>query len=638
MPKIFDTSRLLCASLLTILSTSAFAQSVAEDDEHIDVSTRLVEITVVANGSEQRPYKVGQAVTLIKREEIEQKQFQTVSDLLATTQGVTVTRNGGIGQTTAVRIRGAEGDQTLTLIDGVRVNDPSSPGGAFDFANLLSGNIERIEILRGPNSVPWGSQALGGVVNIVTAQPEGDFSGSARAEYGFKNSKQFVGQIGGAAGVVTASLGGGYFEDDGISAFSGGTERDGYRQYGANGRIGVEISEDITLDFRGYYANSRVAYDGFQSSFPFGQTDTNEFGKTQELFGYAGLNATLFDGVLKNRLSFTISDINRDNFDPGFGTAPSFFGRGRVERIEYQGDARISDNIRSVFGVEHESSRFTDGFSPASTNLNSIYAQLILDPTNRLTISGGARLDDHKNYGTKATFSANAAWRPFDGTIIRASFGEGFKAPTLFQLFSDFGNPALKPETARSYDVGIEQSLINGTLKLGATLFVRDTNNQIDFASCFGSTAPICATRPDGYYDNIARTRAQGVEAFVEMRPTSDLTLSANYSLIDAKNRATNRVLLRRPKHSVNAAIDWSARDWLKVGASIQTVSDSVDGFGGSRRLDGYTLVALRAAVPIGEALEIYGRIENLFDARYATVAGFGTYGRNAHVGVRAKF
>lgn len=637
MPKIFDNSRLLCASLLTMLSTSAFAQSVTEDGDYVHTAL-VVEIVVVANGSAQRPEKVGQAFTLIKREEIEQKQFQTVSDLLATTQGVTVTRNGGIGQTTAVRIRGAEGDQTLTLIDGVRVNDPSSPGGAFDFANLLSGNIERIEILRGPNSVPWGSQALGGVVNIVTAQPDGDFSGSARAEYGFKNSKQFVGQIGGTAGIVTASLGGGYFEDDGISAFSGGTERDGYRQYGANGRIGVEISDDINLDFRGYYANSRVAYDGFQSSFPFGQTDTNEFGKTQELFGYAGLNATLFDGALKNRLSFTISDINRDNFDPAFGTAPSFFGRGRVERIEYQGDARISDNIRSVFGIEHENSGFTDGFSPASTNLNSIYAQLILDPTNRLTISGGARLDDHKNYGTKATFSANAAWRPASGTIIRASFGEGFKAPTLFQLFSDFGNPALKPETARSYDVSIEQSLINGTLKLGATLFARDTNNQIDFASCFGSTAPICATRPDGYYDNIARTRAQGVEAFVEMRPTSDLTLSANYSLIDAKNRATNRVLLRRPKHSVNAAIDWAARDWLKVGASIQTVSDSVDGFGGSRRLDGYTLVALRAAVPIGEALEIYGRIENLFDAGYATVAGFGTLGRNAHIGVRAKF
>jgi vitamin B12 transporter len=356
------------------------------------------------------------------------------------------------------------------------------------------------------------------------------------------------------------------------------------------------------------------------------------------VFGYAGLNVALFNGALKNRLAFTLSDTARDSFDPAFGTAPSFIARGRVERFEYQGDATISDGIRAVFGVEYETSRFRDDFTRYSTGVTSGYLQAILKPFDALTLTGGVRVDDHKTYGTKATISANAAWRVGSGTIIRASYGEGFKAPTLYQLFSDYGNDTLKPETAQSYDVGIEQSLIDGTLKAGITAFRRNTTNQIDFFGCFGSTNPRCATRPFGFYDNIARTRAEGVEAFLEIRPTSTLTVAANYSLIDASNRLTGKPLLRRPKNSINASIDWAARDWLKLGANVQTVSDSVDGFGGTIRLDGYTLATIRAAVPIGEHFEFYGRVENLFDVNYETVSGYGTLRRNAHVGVRAKF
>jgi vitamin B12 transporter len=621
---------------LALLPTSSFAQT---DDCDKDNSCIIIAdpirpdlIVVTANGSSTPLWEVGQAITVLTNQAIADRQSTSVADLLSTTPGITVSRNGGPGQTTAVRIRGAEDAQTLVLIDGVRVNDPSSPGGAFDFGNLLTGNIDRIEVLRGPNSVPWGSQAIGGVVNIVTAQLEG---ARLSAQYGFKNAKQIVGQAGGRVGPITASLGGGYFNDDGISAFRGGTERDGYRQYAANARIGVEISDAVSIDLRGYFADSRVSFDGYPPpNFSFG--DTAEFAKTRQIFGYAGLNATLL-GV-KSRLAFTVSDTARDSFDPAFGAAPSFISRGRTARFEYQGDADITDTIRAVFGVEHETSRFRDDFSRYSTGVTSGYVQAIVQPADSLTLTGGLRIDDHKTYGTKITASANAAWSIGSGTILRASYGEGFKAPTLFQLFSDFGNPGIKPETAQSYDASLEQSLIGGTLKFGVTAFHRDTRNQIDFFSCFGSTNPLCATRPFGFYDNIARTRTQGIEAFIELRPTSTLAVAANYSLIDARNRATGRALIRRPEHSVNVTIDWAARDWLKLAASVQNVSDSVDGFGGTIRLDGYTLAGLRAAVPIGDRVELYGRIENLFDASYETVSGYGTLGRNAHVGVRAKF
>ena len=632
---------MLFVAAIAMLPTNAFAQSECdiEPNNCVTVADKISPdlIVVTATGTDQRITWTGQAITVLNQKTIESRQSTSVADLLATTPGITISRNGGPGQPTAVRIRGAEDAQTLVLIDGVRVNDTSAPAGAFDFGNLLTGNIDRIEVLRGPNSVPWGSQAIGGVVNIVTAPVDG---ANLRAEYGYKNSKQLVGQAGGSFGIVTASLGGGYFDDDGISAYKNGTERDGYRQYAGNTRVGVAFSDDVSLDLRGYYADSRTQFDGYPPPF-YSFADTSEFSKTQQFFGYAGLNVRT--GAVKHRLALTLSDTARDSFDPAFGTAPNFIARGRVERFEYQGDATISDAFRAVFGVEHERSRFRDAFSRYSTGVTSGYVQGILKPFDALTLTGGVRVDDHNTYGTKTTVSGNAALRLGAGTIIRASYGEGYKAPTLYQLFGPYSKPVLpgltvlEPETAQSYDIGVEQSLLDGALKLGLTAFHRDTTNQIDFTFC--TSVQICTARPFGYYDNIARTRAEGIEATIEMRPTSSLTLSANYTLIDAKDRSTGLALLRRPKQSINASVDWSGP--VKLGASVQTTSDSRD-FDFQTfdpiALDGYTLATIRAAVPVGNHFEVYGRVENLFGVRYETVSGYGTLGRNAHVGVRAKF
>lgn len=622
------------AMAAALLPAAAAAQDVVIADRS------QASIIVTATGAEQYEEQTGQAISRIEAADLERLQLNSVSDILSTTAGVTVSRNGGIGGVSTVRIRGAEGDQTLVLLDGVRLNDPSSPGGGFDFGNLLVGNIARIEVLRGPNSVPWGSQALGGVVNIVTASADRHPSAAVRAEVGSKDRISVVGNAGGRFGIVSASFGGGYFRDDGISAFSGGTEADGYRQYAGNGRIGIDLGENLDLDLRGYFADSRVRIDGFPPPF-FGFADTSEFSTTRQLAGYAGVNLRLLEGNLKSRIAFTLSDIDRDNFDAPGQAVPSFLARGRTERFEYQGDARISRSIRAVFGAEHERSRFSDGFARERTEVTSGYLQLVADVSSALTVTGGARLDDHRDYGSQSAIGANMAWRPAAGTVIRAAYGEGFKAPTLFQLFSAFGNATLQPEEARSYELGVEQWLIGDRMRIGATLFRRNTRNQIDFVSCFGQTTGICTNRPFGTFDNVDRSRAEGLEATLLLKPSTRLTLDASYSLIDASDRGTGLRLLRRPAHSVNVAIDWAARDWLKLGAWIQTVSDSADNdFQTFSRtsLDGYTLVGLRASVPINDRLHLYGRIENLFDTRYQQVSGYGTYDRTVHLGVRAGF
>jgi vitamin B12 transporter len=614
-------------SVALTLPHAAWAQSASEG-----------EIIVTATGAGSNPNTVGQAITRLNLNIIEQRQKATVSDLLDAIPGVTVSRSGGIGTNTAIRIRGAEGDQTLALIDGVRVNDPSSPGGGFDFGNLLTGNIQRIEVFRGPNSVPWGSQAIGGIVNIVTSAADNGITG--RTEYGGQDRFNLVGNAGITSGILSANLGGGYFREDGISSFKDGAEPDGYRQYAANGKIGIALSEDLDIDLRGYYADSKTQLDGFPP--PNNTlTDTSSYSTAQELFGYAGVNFRLFDARLKNRLSFTVSDIDRDNFDIAGQAGPSFFARGRTQRYEYQGDAAISDAIRIVFGAEHEYSKFNDGFTYANTDVTSGYGQAIVNFGDMLTITGGARVDKHKNYGTQVTVSGNAAWRPAEGTIIRAAYGEGFKAPTLYQLYSDYGNVSLHPEQARSYELGVEQTLIQGQLVAGVTAFLRDGRNQIGFISCYGQSTGICTNRPYGTYNNVNRARAQGIEFLLNIRPADSFTINANYTYVKSEDRSTGLTLLRRPKHDVNLYADWQPLEKLNLGASLQLVSDSIDiNFETYDRtaLDGYALLGLHASYQMIDGISLFGRVDNVTDENYETVSGFGTYGRNAYVGVRAKF
>jgi vitamin B12 transporter len=619
------------AAVLSLLPATAFAQSAADcaaNDDCIVIADSVREpIVVTANGAPTYPEKVGQSVTVIDAATIAQRQPSTIADLLTSVPGVTVSRTGPIGGFTAVRIRGAEGEQTLSLIDGVRVNDPSSPGGGFDFANLLIGNIERVEILRGPNSVPWGSQAIGGVINIITQRPTSDFSGNVRAEYGNNDRANLVGNLATTTGPLAISLGGGYFTDDGISAAANGTEADGIRQYAANGRAELSLSDAVSIDLRGYYSDTRAELDGFPAPF-YNLADTQEYATSQQVSGYAGLNVGL--GSMRNRVAVTVSDINRDSFANPNATVVDYLSRGRSERIEYRGDWHASDSIRAVFGAEHERSRFTDGFAPAKTRHTGAYAQAIIDPVADVTITAGARIDDHKSYGSKTTISANAVWRPGASTLIRAAYGEGFKAPTLYQLFSFFGDPALQPETAKSYEVGFEQGVLDDRLRFGATAFQRRTRNQIDFDLFLFQ------------YNNIVQARAKGVEAFVEMRPSDTVTFNANYSYIDSKGKQTSATAfsrqLRRPVHSLNLAVDWRLLEKLKLGADLRIASDSLDGFGGSVRMDGYALLGVRASLALSEQIEAYGRVENVGNVDYQTVAGYNAYGRNAHVGVRMKF
>lgn len=622
--------------LAQLLAFPAAAQTRAPD---LDAPADAPELVVTASRTARPIDQVGESISVLATPEIERLQSNTVTDLLRTLPGVSIARNGGIGTATTVFIRGAESDQTVALIDGVKLNDPSTPGGGFNFGNLLTGNIARIELVRGSQSVIWGSQAIGGVVNLITRAPTEVLAVNARAEAGGQDSYQAVANLSGRIGPVSASVGGGWFRSDGISAFAGGTERDGFESLGANAKFLVALADNVSIDLRGYFADGEAGIDGFPAPL-FAFADTNERARTRDLVGYAGLNATFLDGRFRNRLAVTVTDTDRRNVAPGATPRTTFAGFGRNERLEYQGVFTASPDFEAVFGAERERSRYrTRSFGAtdrARVRLDSLYLQLSGAPVTGLRLTGGVRHDDHQSFGTATSLAANAAYTPNGGaTVIRASYGEGFKAPSLFQLFSDFGNRTLRPERSRSYDIGATQTLLDGAIAFGATWFRRNVRDQIDFVSCFGNASPICTGRPFGTYDNIRRSRARGVEATLDLKPSDALSARIAYTYLDAENRDTGRVLARRPGSSLSALLDYRWSFGLATGATLTMVGDRFDDPANRRRLDGYALVDLRASLPLGHGIELYGRIENLFDTDYVVVSTYGAPGRTAYAGLR---
>jgi len=631
-----------------LAATPSFAQSAQSTTGLERVADGDDEIVVTANREARPVDTVGQAITVLDTATIEQRQAVVVSDLLRQTPGVTVTRNGGIGTTTGVNIRGADSDQTVALIDGVKLNDPSSPGGGFNFGNLLIGNIARIEVLRGAQSVLWGSQAIGGVVNLITRQPTEGLTINARAEGGSFGTGQGFANVSGKAGPVSASIGGGFFTTDGISAYAPGREKDGYRNYGANGSVAVTLADNVSVDVRGFYSNGRTEIDGFPApTFSFG--DTREYGNAEQWTGYTGLNAALFDGRFRNRIGYAHTQSNRTNTDPDGTPTETFRGEGRNDRIDYQGSFDVTDAVFATFGVEREVSRFTTASygGPATTGrarLLGVYGQLAVTPIQNLTLTGGVRHDDHNVFGGATVFSGSGIWSPNGGnTLLRASYSEGFKAPTLYQLQSEYGNALLTPERSHGWDAGITQRGLDGAVEASATWFDRTSKDLIAFISCPANGTDICAGRPSGTYDNIQRAEAKGLEFVLKLKPVEAFTVAAAYTWLDAQNRSAGtasfgRKLQRRPADSLTVNADYRWAFGLSTGATVTMVGDSFDNASNTRRLDGYVLTDLRAALPITERVEVYGRVENLFDERYQTIFQYGTPGRAAYGGVRVRY
>ncbi len=611
--------------LLAAVSTFAIAvPAVAQDDSQIVIADERVEpITVTATGLELPVGDTGQSITVIDLAEIQSVQGPDLSRVLRRLPGVTFSRNGGAGGFTGVRVRGAGSEQMLVLIDGVKVNDTGAPGGGFDFGNLLAGDVDRIELLRGPNSVIWGSDAMGGVMSVTTRLTDGI---AASGEYGADDTVYGTLSAGMVGDRVEAGLTGSYYDTDGYSASANGTEPDGFRQWQLTGRGRYWLADGLSLNANGRYAKGKLEQDGYEWVAPYAFIDTSDLQDTREWSGrvgadYAGEKLTL-------RAGYAVSDTRRLYTGESYGDYP-YETNGRLRRAELFGRYDLFKAVALDFGADREWSRFADSGVTRSSTLTSGHGRFSWNgPVVKL--AAGARYDDHQFFGSEWTFGANGAVELGNEVRLRASYGEGFKAPTLYQLFSFYGDTSLKPERSRGYDAGIEKGRRDGKFFASASLFRRDSRDLIDFDLV------------NSVYYNIGKARAQGAELELRSRPVDALQLGLVWSYVETEDRTAGsyyegRDLNRRPRHAVTASADWLTPVGLTLGSDVRLVGDSFDDRANSVPLDGYVTVDLRASVPMGETFEIYGRVENLFDTGYETVATYNTGGRAAYAGARLR-
>ena len=611
---------LLLLSCSLFVAAPAWGQTAPDQIVGADLTTDPASIVVVATGTKIPLSQTGQSISVIDAQELEAVQGPDLTRALERLPGVSFARSGGLGSQTSVFLRGANSEQLLVTIDGIRVADIAAPSGGFDLGTLMSGGIGRVELLRGSNSLAWGSEAIGGVLALETDTRSG---ARASAEYGSHNTLDANAGLGLSGDRYTLGLAGGYTRTDGISAFAGGTELDPFRQWHLNGRGAFGLTDSLKVVAAGRYADSKIAFDGYAPPlYNFG--DTPEYQTTRQASGRAGLEYT--SGALKLGAGAALSDTRRAYFDPGFGAAPSFETEGRAVHADITGRADLSARWSLDFGGDADWSKFSTTFDPhQSARIAGAHA-LLGYRGERLNLTAGGRIDDHDRFGSHTTFGANGTFALDRDWRLKASWGQGFKAPTLNQLYGFGGNTALRPETSAAFDAGLEYGDRNGRSHVALTLFRRDSADLIDYRS------------PTGYF-YVSRARAEGVELEGAAALSERFKARASYTYLVATNRTTGTQLARRPRHLVSVSADWmTPLNNLTLGADLRMVGDSFDDPGNFTPLDGYGMLTLRASVPLGEHLELYGRVENVTDAAYETVSGYGTYGRSAYAGVRVTF
>jgi len=619
-------------------------------------------VVVTATRTPTPQLQTGESVSVISGAELQTLQTVALTDALALTPALTVNRNGEIGQLTTISVRGAESGQSLVLIDGVRINDPSGTDEGAILGDLMVNNIDRVEVLRGSQSTLYGSDAIGGVIDVITARG-GEDQLRASLEGGSFDTYHVNAAFNGSDGGVEYGAALNYFHTNGVSAAdarAGNSETDGYGNIGATANARVPVSGNISIDLRGYYTRARADFDDGAASFlpPYPPADSAAY-YTDSLFaGYAGVNADFFGGMFHNRFAVMGTKSNRTFFDSAFDTIhENALNKGNALRFEYQGTVDLAKDDRLTFGAETQRIGFTgdyfssfsffDSFNKGHSRVTGYYAQLQGTLFDTLTLTGGARYDDDDRFGGHTSLKLAAAWRATDTTVLHANYGDGFKAPSLYESFSQYSNPdgPLAPEVSHGWEAGVDQFAMDGRVRGTLTWFERRTSNLIDFQSCYvvSPPQPECTARAaaGGYYYNVGRTRSEGIEAEITAAITDTLNVMANYTDMTSRDLLSGRSLQRRPHIQANGTIEWKPQEDWSVGASVSYMGDRIDQYDTSVspaapfRNGSYTLANLFGEYDFGN-WSLYGRVENLFDTHYQPELGYGAPGRAFYVGIRA--
>ena len=622
---------------------------------------KLNDVVITATKTPTSTLELANSISVIDSNQISNSNSNNVFDVLKNETGISFTRQGGNGTLSNLYIRGANSSHTLVLIDGVEVNLTNDPSGVYDFSALPIDNIDRIEVLRGPQSTLYGSAALSGVINIISKKGNGTPKFSLLTEVGsYKSYKAQLG-VNGSLQKFNYSVSLSRTGSDGFSVASekyGNTEKDGYTFNNASALLGYSISENAEINLYSRFLKSESDNDQFGGEFG----DDPTYLTNQEEFSIRGEGKVkLFDGLWNQKLGLTFfRNVRNNSYDTSAASInyPFYINDyswaqydGRKYKLDWQNDLQLSKlNLLTAgieFEVEESASEYyainyiPDPFSPEIVSVIpkedartiGVYIQDQLKFEESFFVTLGARVDDHSKFGSQFTYRIAPAYMIWEtGTKFKATIGTGFKAPSLYYLYDPaYGNESLNPEESFGWDFGIEQFFFSHNLNFGATYFFNKFTDMFGFDYVTFKTV------------NINEAVTKGLEFSIEAKPLDGIILKANYTYTDARDLSPNsanydKKLLRRPESKLGFYTSYSFIPKANINAEVIWVGVREDiNFSTYERteLKAYMLLNIAAHYNVFDILRLSLRVENLFDTDYEEVYGYATPGLSFYGGIK---
>jgi len=626
-------------------ATEELAVEPAADEPSDDapVAHHVGDVIATATRTDTPAAQVASSFTVVTAEEIKRRQLPLVTDVLRRVPGVDVRRNGGPGSTTSIFLRGGDSDHVLVLLDGVELNDPSSPSRTPILNDLTTEDIERIEVVRGPQSVLYGGDAMSGVIQIFTKRGSGKLKVVGTGEGGSYSTARGTLSVSGATKDLNYAASGSYWSSDGFSAKSVDSERDGYENGTATASLGWKPNEKFSLDGFFRYSKSQTDYDGSPGF------EKDHHIDNEQLLARFAPKLSLFSGRWVQKLSGQFSRNVRDTKSvPFLKPPPSFHTQidANLYALDWQNEVRvIKDHLLVTLGLEQQWEEADFELYNDSRDNFGFYLQNQFNFLERFFGTAGFRYDNSSDFEDKTTYRFTlGASVPEIHTIFRGSYGTGYKAPSLSQLnnIAPGGNPDLKPEESRGADFGFETSLWDERFVVGSTFFWNDVDELI-----IGVFDPMTFTFLN---ENIDKSKVWGFETTVEVEIVKNLRFSGNYTYTNSEAKgdpagfgiANGNRLLRRPTHKASMDLVWHfLANRGEFAANLLYVGDRRDlhpvNFSATTA-DRYVTLNLTGRFKINQWLTVFARVDNVTDEDYEDVLGFATAGASAYGGIRLEY
>lgn len=622
------TQQLYAALSAALLAPIAFA------DDAINVSSENDTIVFTANRADQALDTVGSSINVITKAQLERGQYQRVSDALATLPGINVSTASANG-TSNVFIRGLGSSNYLVMIDGVVMNNPALYDRSFDFSSLNTLNIDRIEVLKGPQSTLYGSNAMAGVIQVFTKKG-GPQRTTVTLEGGSYEHVKTTIQTQGMTDTLSYAFAAGLEQEHGVSAadakLPGNSERDHYKNRNLSGYMNYAPTDFINFDVMLRYDQQRTDTDNGGGP---DEDNLESYQRSKQLLGRFAINTINLNEQWLSSLIYDAQKATLKYYDP----KPNGDYTGTQQTITWQNTLTLHPDFQTLFGASYnkESIKLTPSTDvwKKSMKTTSVYLDQHLNFANRFFNTIGLRYDDHSTFGDKVTYRLTSRFNVNDYIALKGSYGTGYKTPTIVQLYDKkYGNSALKAQTSKGYDIGVVITP-HASTTIDVTYFHQKIDHNIAFTNYFVNRD----------------FKSKGWELSTQTILNDQWSFGLNYTYTNAREYQSNgqsvisHKALRVPKHMFGAHVNYQPNERLNLFAETKYTGTAQDKYFDSKtfaaepkQLKAYWMVNLAADYQINDTVSIYGRVNNLLDKQYYSVWGYGQKRINGNIGVKVAF